>query len=391
MNRTTATASTEEPPVSSHALRPTDVPDSITDMMALAQMLATADQFVPPAVMGNAGNALALMLRARALNVEMAIAWDELYLSGGDVGMSARLVRALARRAGHRFKYVEHTRHQAVLLFQVAGEKEPHEVIFTMQDAMNMGLTDPEFNKFAREWERQPENMLVARVTTRAVTRHAPEVALGLAGLLTGAADEGLEVDSDAVSALKEEHRAAVAKTLREAEDTEAVEDGEKRLAVLRDVFVTGREAGVLDFAADDTGEYTVRQVLTEKLVAADQLAKQQAAKQQAEAQAAATEATEEPQEETPKPARKRASAKPAKAPQQPQGDAADGTAPAPPAKAAPAKKAPAKKPATKKAPARPPARPVSAARESRKAPCGCDVDSILTSGIHADECKDRR
>ena len=120
-------ASTALAPVSSHRLPDTDVPTDFDVMMRMAEQLASADKFLPDELAGKPGNVLALMLRARALNVPFAVACDELYIQrkGGKISQSARLVRALARRAGHRFFTLESDNNHCVLLIQLAGEKSP--------------------------------------------------------------------------------------------------------------------------------------------------------------------------------------------------------------------------------------------------------------------------
>ena len=277
-----APASTALAPVSSHRLPDTDVPTDFDVMMRMAEQLAGADKFLPDELAGKPGNVLALMLRARALNVPFAVACDELYIQrkGGKISQSARLVRALARRAGHRFFTLESDRHHCVLLIQLAGEKTPRRVEFTMQDAHRMGLTNPEGNNKGGQWDKQPENMLYARCTTRAVTRYCPEVILGMGSdflneEMPEEQDGTHREDDDVVAAYREEDRKLVQQVLLAAHDTDYLDDGAEREEIL---LKLGMDYGqVLNYAANDDNDLTVRQVLLARLRAAKERKDKQA------------------------------------------------------------------------------------------------------------------
>jgi hypothetical protein len=280
-------ASTLVPAVSSHGLRETDVPNDFDLMMRMAEQLADADRFLPDELAGNPGNVLAIMLRARALDIPFAVACDELYINkrGNKIGQSARLVRALARRAGHRFKTVTADAHQCILLIHLAGESKPHEVMFTMADAHQMGLTNPETNNKGGQWDKQPTNMLYARATTRAVTRHCPEVILGMGNDFLNEEmpdkKDGADIEEDdldfIVEAKQEEHRLLVAQVLQAMVDTDYLEDGAEREEIL---IKLGRDYPLaLNFAApDDPDDRSVRQVMLDRLRAARIRAEKQAA-----------------------------------------------------------------------------------------------------------------
>lgn len=432
----TVTASMAAGQVSSHTLGATDVPLDFNQMLELAEKLAEAGEFLPVKLRKKPHNILALMFHARALNIPLAVAWKELYIAGdGAVSQSARLVRALARRAGHRIAYVEHDRFHAVALIQIKGEPEPHEVRFTIQEAIAMGLTDGGASgKGGKQYDAQPENMMVARVTTRAVTRYCPEVMLGMPDGHDDIGDEPMMPSNDVVSAVRQEHREKVTEILLLAELTFRQDNGAVRLHLLRELFMEARDGLVIDFAADDTGEYSVRNVLVEKMSEANELAKAQAAGKaepvdpaggpqtlddlRSLAQPEPSAEPEQPTEPEPevKPKRRRAVKKTAAAPEKTQADpAGEGGAPAE-AKVPRARKAPAKKAAAAKAAAvapkvavitdvQPGPRPAespagrSADRpggqpgtdDRRILPCGCVVDQVISSGKHADTCQDQR
>lgn len=264
-------ASTALAPVSSHRLPDTDVPTDFDVMMRMAEQLASADKFLPDELAGKPGNVLALMLRARALNVPFAVACDELYIQrkGGKISQSARLVRALARRAGHRFFTLESDNNHCVLLIQLAGEKSPRRVEFTMQDAHRMGLTNPEGNNKGGQWDKQPANMLYARCTTRAVTRYCPEVILGMGSDFLNEEmpedqDGTMREPDDVIAAYREEDRKLVEQVLAAAMDTDYLDDGKEREEIL---LKLGMDHGqVLNYQAGEDSDVTVRQVLLARL-----------------------------------------------------------------------------------------------------------------------------
>ncbi len=277
MDPMTTTASLPTVNVSSQPMAGTDVPADIAQMLKLAETLASADLYLPQEFRGKPGNLLAVMMRARALDIPLAVAWDELYVTGEeeDVAQTAKLARALARRAGHRITYVETTRTHAVALIQCAGEPQPHKVVFTLADAQAMGLTDPETNgDGARHWEQQPENMLVARVTMRGINRYCPEVLLGMG---VRHANDAPVIDSDTLTTVRLDHEATVRRLLRLVRLAHRQANNAVLVQVLRGLFMVARQQGVLDFAADPEGTFSVRTVVTEAMIEADRLAKKQA------------------------------------------------------------------------------------------------------------------
>lgn len=275
-------ASTALAPVSSHRLPDTDVPTDFDVMMRMAEQLASADKFLPDELAGKPGNVLALMLRARALNVPFAVACDELYIQrkGGKISQSARLVRALARRAGHRFYTLESDNQHCVLLIQLAGEKSPRRVEFSMQDAHRMGLTNPEGNNKGGQWDKQPANMLYARCTTRAVTRYCPEVILGMGSDFLNEEmpedqDGTMREPDDVIAAFREEDRKLVEQVLAAAMDTDHLDDGKEREEIL---LKLGMDHGqVLNYQAGEDSDVTVRQVLLARLRTAKERKEKQA------------------------------------------------------------------------------------------------------------------
>lgn len=410
--------------VSSHGLPGTDVPADFTQMLKLAETLADAEMYVPPHLHKKPADILGLMMRARAMDIPLATAWDELYATkDGEVSRRAKLVRALARRAGHRIDFVERDRFHAVALVTTAdGEK--HEVSFRIEEAIERGYTDPSY-PYADAWTRMPEDMLVARVTTRAVNWFCPEVLLGMGADLAEHADE--PQNASRVVEIREERRAQVNQVLRLVGLSDRQPNGMVRLNLLRQVFMECRDAMLLDYATDETQQASVRHVLTDAMRAADAVAKAQSSGQaptadpddgpktlddlrgldaEAEAEAAGEtvgETAEPEPEPEPEPVavkkpRKKAAKKAAKkAPAEAASRAEAG--PPPPARA-PASPAPRKAASATQGkapdttPLRPAARPAARSGgrpDDDRLPCGCLTDHIISSGVHADACTDRR
>jgi len=236
------TSSTDEPAAStrlpaSRTIGHTDVPQELSAMMQLAEFLAQADEIVPERFQGKPSNLLAIMLQARALDIPLAIAWGELFVIKGAVGRSARLAHALARRAGHRLRLAESDNRHAMLLIQLAGETDPHEVHYTINDANRLGLTEPHRDKHGN-WVKQPANMLIARVTTRAIQRHCPEVLLGLNFGSDDDDDMPAGVPAAAAIAASTERAARVAELLEQAEELMAnASTPDVRLKELRELW----------------------------------------------------------------------------------------------------------------------------------------------------------
>jgi hypothetical protein len=396
--------------VSSHGLPGTDVPTDFIQMLQMAEMLSEAEMYMPPELRGKPADILALMFRARGMDIPLAVAWDELYATAdGDVGRRAKLVRALARRAGHRIHFVERDRYHAVAVVHTAdGEK--HEVSFRIEEAVERGYTDPSY-EYSDAWLKMPEDMLVARVTTRAVNWFCPEVLLGMGADLREHADD--PQNASQVVEIREERRAQVNQVLRLVGLADRQPNGMVRLSLLRGLFMECRDAMLLDYATTPTQETSVRHVLVDAMRAADALAKGQSSGEAPTADPAdgpqtlddlrgldeaetadapadtapEPEAAPEPEKKPRKRAAKKTTAK--KASKTP-----DGTAPAAKAKGSARPRKAASKTQASAAPASPAARPAarSAARpDTDRLPCGCLVDHIISTGTHADACTDRQ
>lgn len=270
--------------MSSPVLAGTDIPSDFGLMMQMAQMLSTADAYVPSALEGKPGNVLALMMRARSLDIPFAVACDELYIprrGSNTVAQRARLMGVLARRAGHRFEVLVSDRHHCILAFRRGDETTAHRVEFTLQDAHRMRLTDPDHNNKGGQWDKVPDQMLYWRCLTRAISRHAPEVMMGIGGDFLyeeAGADQGTApLDSDEViSEQQEQDRALIAEVVKAAQETQHLDDGQEREQIL---LKLGMDYGqILNYADPGQEDRSMREMLLELMAAARERKERQSA-----------------------------------------------------------------------------------------------------------------
>jgi hypothetical protein len=228
-----------------------DVPPDYRDMCQMAMALSRST-IVPPVLRGSAENVLALMLISQALQLPLAIVWQNVYLAqDGEVGQRSRLLHSLLRRAGHRFVYLEVSDQRAEGLLWIHGSTTPIEVSFTIEEAIRLGLVE-EWRDRDRHWIRQPANMLRNRLLSRAVDWHCPEVKAGAdwdpeGGLIVA----GLgDPDAVAFSGLGPEVVRLLAQLDAIEENTEL--DATARVTALRGVWAEAKL--LLDVVVDEMG-----------------------------------------------------------------------------------------------------------------------------------------
>lgn len=228
-----------------------DVPTDPDAMVHQAMMLARST-IVPAILRGSAENVLALMLVSRALQLPLAVVWQNVFPTGegGEVGHRSRLLHMLLRRAGHRVVYLDITEDRADGLLWIDGAREPIECSYTMLEAVALGLTE-DWRDRDGHWRRQPANMLRNRLLSRMVDWYLPEVKGGCdwaadGGLLVTGLAEGEE--SGAFSGLGPE----VHRLLTALERAKAIENLGERVTALQAVWADARL--LLDTVVDDEG-----------------------------------------------------------------------------------------------------------------------------------------
>jgi hypothetical protein len=176
-------------------LLPYDGPRTITDQMQLASLLSEAAIGLPPAFRGDAGGVLALIYRAMALNIPIMVAADNLVFDQrGTCAMRARLMKALVTvRAGHRLVPVESTDRRAIVRLEYGDGREPFIAEWTIATAVAAGLV-----KDKSPWANYAANMLYWRAMAKAVALGCPEATLGIA--IVEALDDNDSNDDDTES-----------------------------------------------------------------------------------------------------------------------------------------------------------------------------------------------
>lgn len=173
-----------------------DVPPTLGERIELCRFLSEAN-LLPQALRKQPANVLLIMHKALALNIPLSVALEHLHVIDGKVGHSAELLRGLLGRAGHILRWVEITDKVATGELVLRHDpRNPRRETFTIADATRMKLTQKD------NWSKDPASMLVARVTTRLVSRHCPEIAVALGNL--SAIDFEEETAPDAVHATAE-------------------------------------------------------------------------------------------------------------------------------------------------------------------------------------------
>lgn len=167
----TAVETPVEQPAAALAVR-----DPELDRLArLGRWLALAESKSDAPEAKGAGAALRLYYADQLELPPLAAA--ELSLIGGRLVMSAKLLRALAARAGYRVVRVDVDDHActAALIREDTGE-ELGRTTFTMEQAKKAGLV-----RDRSAWVTHPARMLWARASKFVIDDHAPDVSLGIA------------------------------------------------------------------------------------------------------------------------------------------------------------------------------------------------------------------
>lgn len=140
-----------------------------------AQAIANAKQAVPASYRQNQGAVLLAMSWAESRGVDLLTTVQTVSFIDGKPVIDATMQRALADRAGYRVAILEASPTTATVQI---SDKEAGEVLgsatYTIDDAKRAGLTEK------KNWKNNPEDMCVARATTRAMRRYAPVVMVGL-------------------------------------------------------------------------------------------------------------------------------------------------------------------------------------------------------------------
>jgi len=181
--------------------------------MAKATAIAKAGDLLPRTYRANPGAVLLAMDWADRVGLSVMDAIHGVAWVQGKPVIDATLLRALAIKAGYRVLVTDASRTSATakVVLTTTGETLGS-VTYSMEDAKTAGLAGKD------NWKKNPEDMLVARATSRAVRRYCSDALVG--GGLTEDEVESLEVTAE----VDQVQPAAVAEA-EVIEDAEIVEE----------------------------------------------------------------------------------------------------------------------------------------------------------------------
>jgi len=122
-----------------------------------------------------------------------AHAASEVYVIKGNLTLSSKLLRALAHQHGIRVLRVEETPDSCTAAVIDAHGNELGRATFTLEQAKRMGLDKPSASGKPSAWIVNPDRMLWARASKRALDDFAPWVTVGVMSY-----EEALEATPDA-------------------------------------------------------------------------------------------------------------------------------------------------------------------------------------------------
>jgi hypothetical protein len=161
--------------LSSSRYEPRDLPSAIT----LARMIATSP-LCPLALRGREADVLLVMMTGAEIGLTTMQSLRNLYIVEGRIGMSAALIRGRCQkhRDCARFEVAEADAAHAVVEVKKRGWTESRRVSWSIADAERAGLIKEDQPDSL--WRRWPQEMCVARATTRAASMYFPEITSGL-------------------------------------------------------------------------------------------------------------------------------------------------------------------------------------------------------------------
>jgi RecT family len=138
-----------------------------------AQWLAKAGDCLPRAYRDKPGAVMLIDQWARARNIDTLTAMQNVAFIDGKPVADATFQRALASRSGYTITFADVSRKAATAIV-IYGSDEVGRATYTWEDGQLAKLTEKD------NWKKNPEDMLIARATTRALKRYAPDVLLGI-------------------------------------------------------------------------------------------------------------------------------------------------------------------------------------------------------------------
>ena len=144
--------------------------------MQFAKALATATT-LPKAYRGQPGDVLLAMEYGRALGLtSVATVMTSVHVIEGRPSMSAELMQALVRRAGHRIRVTGDNQSATCAIVRRDDPDFQYSATFTLEDAKRAGL----LGKTGSNWSKYPAAMLLARATSACCRQACADVLAGV-------------------------------------------------------------------------------------------------------------------------------------------------------------------------------------------------------------------
>jgi hypothetical protein len=161
--------------LNSSRYEPRDLPSAIT----LARMIATSP-LCPMALRGREADVLLVMMTGAEIGLTTMQSLRNIYVVEGRIGMSAALIRGRCQKHAEceLFEIAEADGAHAVVEVKKRGWSERRLVSWSLEDAERAGLLKDD--RPDSLWQRWPQEMCVARATTRAASMYFPDITAGL-------------------------------------------------------------------------------------------------------------------------------------------------------------------------------------------------------------------
>jgi hypothetical protein len=143
------------------------------NMLVTLAKLTTDTEMVPKALRGRPSAALAVMVYGHELGLRPMTALREVFIIDGTPSCSAKLMRALIFRAGHKLVWKTTSSTECVLYGVRADGQGEATVTWTMDDARAAGVQAKDV------WKKYPRAMLAARATSELARLIFPDVTVG--------------------------------------------------------------------------------------------------------------------------------------------------------------------------------------------------------------------
>lgn len=156
---------------------------SLQDKLRYCEWLSKADM-LPANYAGKPGNVLVAMELGETLGLAPVVTILELYVVNNRPSISAKLMAALTRRAGHSLRTVSDDK-QATCTITRRDTQEQTVLTFTMADAEKAGLASKDM------WKKYPKRMLENRAISACVRLACPEVTMAVSQTPDELGDDG--------------------------------------------------------------------------------------------------------------------------------------------------------------------------------------------------------